>query len=97
MRYSLGHISILFTDGPGMSPNEPMDIVQMPIVKVKKPLIPDGRYVIKNRAGNIYWIGDTSVEKVYFCPTTLRSLGAANTSQQMQVSKHSPIIRVFKQ
>ena len=33
-----GHISILHTDGPGLSPNEPMAIVQ-----VKNPSIPDGR------------------------------------------------------
>jgi len=50
-----GHISILLTDGPGLSPNKPMAIVQMPIVQEKSPPIPDGKYVIKNRAGNIYW------------------------------------------
>ena len=89
-----GQISILFTDGLGMSPNEPMAIVQIPIFKVQKPLISNVKYIIKNRAADIYWIGDTSVEKVYFCPTTL---GAAKASPHMQVSKHSPIIRVFKQ
>jgi hypothetical protein len=48
-----GHISILRTDGPGLSPNEPMAIVQMPIVQVESPSIPDGKYVIKNRAADI--------------------------------------------
>jgi hypothetical protein len=55
-----GPISILHTDGPGLSPDEPMAIVQIPIVQVKSPsfLIPivrvkspsilNGRYVIKN-------------------------------------------------
>ena len=46
-----GHISILRTDGPGLSPNEPMAIVQR-----SPPLpIPDGKYVIKNRAKDIFW------------------------------------------
>ena len=35
-----GHISILHTDGPGLSPNKPMAIVQ-----VESPLIQDGTYV----------------------------------------------------
>ena len=30
-----GHISILRTDGPGISPNDPMAIVQLPIVQVE--------------------------------------------------------------
>jgi len=46
-----GHISVLHSDGPGLSPDEPMAIVQ-----VKNPSIPDGKYFIKSRLGakNIY-------------------------------------------
>ena len=49
------HISNLCTDsdGPGLNPNEPMAIVQMPIVQVEAPPIPDGKYVIKNREADI--------------------------------------------
>ena len=43
-----GHSSILRTDGPGLSPNKPMAIVQ-----VESPPISDGKYVIKNRAGDV--------------------------------------------
>ena len=54
-----GHISILRTDGTGLSPNEPMAIVQVKKLERPDPLpvvsIPDGRYVIKNRATDIYW------------------------------------------
>ena len=63
------HISILHTDGPGLSPNEPMAIVQMPI---ESPSIPDGKYVIKNRAAGIYWnTGNSPFTTVYFWATTL--------------------------
>ena len=44
-----GHISILGADGPGLSPNQPMAIVQTP------SSIPDGRYFIKSRAGDLFW------------------------------------------
>ena len=49
-----GHISILGTDGPVLSPDGPMAIVQLPIVQVESP-IPDGRYAIKNRAADFFW------------------------------------------
>ena len=42
-------ISIHGADGPGLSPNEPIAIVQ-----VESP-IPDGRYAIRNRARDICW------------------------------------------
>ena len=62
-----GYISILGTDGPGLSPDEPMAIVQLPIFQVKSP-VPDGRYAIKNRAAGLLW--DTRdkdpIEVVYF-------------------------------
>ena len=83
-----GHISILRTDAPGLSPNEPMAIVQ------ESPPIPDGTYVIKNRAADIYWnAGHSPITTVYFSPyTTVR----AKACSHMQVNKHSPIIQVFK-
>jgi hypothetical protein len=49
-----GHISILGTDGPGLSPDEPLPIVQMPIVQVESPSIPDGRN-IENQSEEDYW------------------------------------------
>ena len=49
-----GYISILGTDGPGLSENEPMSILQTPVVQVESP-IPEGRYGIKSRAGDFLW------------------------------------------
>ena len=67
-----GHISILGTDGPGLSPDEPMaivqtPIVQFPIVQVGSP-IPNGRYAIKNRAADFFWNsrGQNPIVVVYF-------------------------------
>ena len=92
-----GHISILRTDCPGLSPNEPMAIVQMPIVQLaESPSILDGKYLIKNRAANIYWTTkgfDLINRKVYFWPGTMEQ--ATNTNWA-QVNKHSPIIQVFR-
>ena len=52
-----GHISNLGTDGSesGLSPDEPIAIIQTPIVQVESPSIPDGRYAIKNRAAVFFW------------------------------------------
>ena len=91
-----GHISILLTDGPGLSPNKPMAIVQKPIVQtsiVQKPIIqeesppiPDGKYVIKNRAGNIYWSAwGSPVMTVHFWHITM---GNANNYSCEQVNEH---------
>jgi len=67
-----GHISILRTDSPGLSPSEPMAIVLMPIVQVKDLPIPDGRYIIKNRAGDTFWYaGDSTFKTVDFWTITL--------------------------
>ena len=87
-----GHISILRTDGPGLSPtNEPMAIVQMPECP-----IPDGKYLIKNRAADIYWTAGfnptTVVHFWYFWSTTMKT---AKSSLSSQVNKHCPIIQVF--
>ena len=85
-----GHISIFHTDDPGLSPNEPMAIVQMPI---EMPSIPDGKYFIKNRAAGIYWnTGDPPYKMVYFWSTTIESV---KNNQYVQVNNHSPIIQVF--
>ena len=46
-----GRISILGADCPGLSPDEPMGVVQMDIVQSP---IQDGRYAIKNRAAGIF-------------------------------------------
>ena len=94
-----GHISILRTDGPGLSPNEPMAIVQAD-VRVESPLpveatsIPDGRYLIKNRAAEMYWIAcNDPIETVYFYQTTLEE---AKKPTWMQVNEHSPFILLFR-
>jgi hypothetical protein len=64
-----GYMSTLPTDGPGLSPNEPLAIVQM---RVESPSIPDGRYVIKNRAANFYWnVEHNPIKTVHFYPTTI--------------------------
>jgi hypothetical protein len=89
-----GHI--LLTDGPGLSPDEPMAIVQMPIVQVESPSIPDGRYIIKNRAADIFWnAGHSPITSVYFWSTTTEEVRNPKYDF-VKVSEHSPIIQVFK-
>ena len=79
-----GHISILRTDGPGLSPNEPMAIVQ-----VKNPSIPDGKYVIKNRTGDFFWYAQYDpIRKVHFWTYTVAS---AKAHTWFQVNNHSII------
>jgi hypothetical protein len=81
-----GHIPILRTDCPGLSPNKPMAIVQMPIE------IPDGKYLIKNRTVDIFWGADNKpIGNVYFCPATMEQ---AKNTHCMQVNKHS--LQLFK-
>ena len=90
------YISIL-SDGPGVSPNEPMAIVQleMPTVQEENPLFPDGKYCIKNRAGNCYWIGGDSIDgllsRVHFWLTEMN----AKDYNFSKVSEHS-IIQDFQ-
>ena len=97
-----GHISILPNDGPGLSPNEPMAIVEVQAFQVKNPSIPDGKYIIKNRAApDIYWCagnaavsyGKNPIKTVYFYGSTMQ---LANGYNFYQVNNHSPIIQVFK-
>ena len=94
-----GHISILHTDGPGLSPIKPMAIVQAD-VQVKSPLpvavtsISDGRYVIKNRASDIYWGAYSNpMTSVYFYYTTMER---AKYYNHMQVNEHFRIILLFR-
>jgi hypothetical protein len=80
-----GHIPILHTDCPGLSPNKPMAIVQMPLK------IPDGKYVIKSRTADIFWnAGNNPMINVSFAKWI------AKIDLMTQVNKHSPIIQVFK-
>ena len=71
-------------DGPGLSPDEPIAIVQTAIVqtaivqtaivRVESPSIPDGRYYIKNGAADFFWNcgGDNPITVVYFYSGALR-------------------------
>ena len=90
-----GHISILRTDGPGLSLDEPMAIVQVD-VQVEVTSIPDGRYLIKNRASDFYWSAASNMDdRVDFWEYTLK--GKQNTgSTHWKVNEHSPIILVFR-
>ena len=84
-----GHIPTLRTDGLGLSPNEPMAIVQ-----VEKPSILDGRYAIKNRAIDVYWtVGD--MKRVYFEFSAVEHVKNLD-NHYIQVNNHFPIIQVFK-
>ena len=90
-----GYISLLPTDGLGLSPNEPMAIVQIPTVQVKSPSIPDGKYFIKNRAGDIYWnYGHIPMKTLHFWSGTL--VQAKSTIYFVQVNDYSPVGQVFK-
>ena len=94
-----GHISILHTNGPGLSQNEPMAIVQAN-VQVESPLavevtsIPDGKYLIKNRASNFCWFAKHNPTKmVYFYSYRLE---LAKVLSSFQVNENSLIILLFR-
>ena len=89
-----GRIPILGTDGPGLSPDNPMCIVQKPIVQVENPSIPDGKYFIKNRAADILWAAWDILlnSRVHFWTGT--HWAAAHPA--IQVNEHSLVIQVFK-
>ena len=87
-----GHISILSTDGPGQSPDEPMAIVQAE-VQAEVKSIPDGRYLIKSRAADFYW-GADNLGKVYFCKVTLED-AKQNQWFQVEISNHSSVQRII--
>ena len=98
-----GHISILRTDGPGLSPNKPMAIVLMPIVQVESPPFSDGKYVIKNRAGDIYWstwggvpspqLETLGTVRFWQWPTSTHRPG---NNEHDQVNEHSLTIQELK-
>ena len=104
-----GYISFLRTDGPGLSPDEPMfivhadDQVETPLL-VEVASIPEGKYLIKNRGADKYWglwyPPDNPVKKVCFysyphlTPTEFAKL--KTDYRFMQVKKLSPIILVLQ-
>jgi hypothetical protein len=79
-----------------------MAIVQNPIVQVKIPSIPDGRYIIKSRVADIYWnVVNRPFDMVYLWEPvphtgTKMELAKHYNSYFAHVSEHSPIIQVFK-
>ena len=79
----------LRTDGPGLSPDEPMAIVLKPPIPG-----PDGKYVIKNKIADIYWEADQNpMDSVTFCPRTMED---ARKYSWFQVNEHFPNIQVFR-
>ena len=90
-----GHIAILRTDGPGQSPNKPMAIVQADVqVEISLPvevtsMIPNGRYLIKNRGANNYWSAAHKPQGVYFWPVTTMDSETAKMIIHLQVNEHS--------
>ena len=99
-----GHISILHSDGPGLSPDEPMSIVQADVqgespLPVEVTSIPEGNYLIKNRGGDIYWslwTPDEAIKKVRFYSTTSGIAELKTKYDIMQVKKFSPNIPVLQ-
>ena len=87
-----GHISILRTDGPGQSPEEPMAIVQAE-VQAEVKSIPDGRYIIKNRAADICWCAGTD-GKVYFYKVTLE-IAKQHEWYQVEFFNYSSVQRII--
>ena len=87
-----GYISILGTDGLGLTPDEPMSIV---LAHAESPLIPDGTYFIKNRAADIFWSSWIIFKTVTFQNGTQTSV-YPNRIDMIQVNEHSLIIPVFK-
>ena len=84
-----GHISILHSDGPGLSPIEPMAIVQL---EVKTPSIPDGKYIIKSRAADLCWCpAHKLMQTVYLYPTG-SDIENAKIHNHNQVNNHFAII-----
>jgi hypothetical protein len=73
-----GQISNLRTAGPGLSADKPLAIVLTPSI----PGPPDGRYVIKNRAADIFWAADYSTT-VYFYSAAVE---AAKKYNHLQVN-----------
>ena len=87
-----GHISILRNDSPGLSPDEPMAIVEAE-VQAEVTLIPDGRYLIRNRASDFYWYA-VSDGKVYFWKVTLERAKLPEW-YQVEFSNYSSVQRII--
>jgi hypothetical protein len=87
-----GHMSI--RRSACLSPNEPMAIVLRPLVAP----IPDGKYLIKNRAKDIYWnsAAENPITTVYFYRPSLTAMAYAKELIYTQVNKHSPFIQASK-
>ena len=84
-----GYISVLRTDCPGLSPNEPMAIVE------SSP-ISDGNYVIKNRASSIFWYtGHSPIQTVHFGNVTLEQAKDIS-NKHIQVSRILQLFRCSK-
>jgi hypothetical protein len=91
-----GQISFLRADGPGLSWNEPMAIVQ--VKKSPDPLpfasITDGRYAIKNRAADIFWNAYSNpIKTVYFW---LGRIEVAKQLPNMQVNEHFQLFKCLE-
>ena len=83
-------ISILRTEGPSLSPDEPTAIVQ-------RGPIQNGTYFIKNRAADIYlYVWSNPIRTVYFYRSILTANEQRHNNKSFQVSIHSPIIQVFR-
>ena len=84
-------ISILRTDNPGRSPDEPMAIVE-------RGPIQNGKYTIKSRAEDVYWdVWSNPIRTVYFYRNILTANDLRDDNyNSYQVNSHSLIIQVFR-
>ena len=82
-------IPILRTDGTGLSQNEPMAIVH-------RPLIPDGKYGIKNRAKDYYWIsaGLNPMQKTVYFYSGCSYGGDIADLTDLKVNNNSPTLQM---
>ena len=87
-----GHISTLRTAGPGLSPDEPMAIVQAD-VQAEVTSIPDGRYIIKNRAADFYWEAEDDGELLFYKSTL--EIAKQRKPYQVEFSNYSSVQRII--
>ena len=82
-------IPILRTDGTGLSQNEPMAIVH-------RPLIPDGKYGIKNRAKDYYWnsAGLNPMQKTVYFYSGCSYGGDIADLTDLKVNNNSPTLQM---
>ena len=79
-------------NGPGLSPEEPMAIFQAE-VQAEVKSIPDGRYIIKNRAADICWYA-VSDDKVHYSKITLEH-AKQRERFQVEFSNYSSVQRII--